>query len=92
MYVDDCLFFSKTKELVDKTIDELRDANMELSREDDVAGFLGVLLTQNEDGSITLSQTGLIQRIVDASGLSSVNGTCTPAQKAALSQDAGGET
>ena len=91
VYVDDCLFFSRTKELLDDTLTDLKDADMELSREDDVAGFLGVLLTRNEDGTITLSQTGLIKRIVDALGLTSANGTRTPAQKSALPRDINGE-
>ena len=91
VYVDDCLFFSSTKDLLDETIQDLKDADMELNREDDVAGFLGVLLKRNEDGTVTLSQTGLIKRIVDALGLASANGTKTPAQKAALPRDQDGE-
>ena len=91
VYVDDCLLFSRTKELLDATIEDLKDANMDLSREDDVAGFLGVLLKRNEDGTVTLSQTGLIGRIVEALGLTAANGTRTPAQKAALPRDVDGE-
>ena len=41
---------------------------MELEEEDDVAGFLGLVIQVqcNQDGTITLSQYGLVQRIVKA--------------------------
>jgi hypothetical protein len=39
---------------------------MELEVESDVSGFLGVLITKKLDGTIHLTQTGLIQRILAA--------------------------
>jgi prophage tail gpP-like protein len=39
---------------------------MELEVESDAAGFVGVLITKNPDGTILLTQTGLIQRILAA--------------------------
>ena len=89
-YVDDCIFFSKESERLAKIVDNINDAEMDLNVEDDVAGFLGVLLTRQEDGTIALTQTGLIERIIDALGLQDCNSTRTPSQKAALSLDKGG--
>jgi hypothetical protein len=37
---------------------------MELEVESDVAGFLGVLITKKPDGTIHLTQAGLIQKIL----------------------------
>ncbi len=82
VYVDDCLFFAKDKDMITKTIEDLQEANMDL---------LGVLMTKNEDGSVTLTQTGLISRILLALGLTNSNGTRTPAPKAPLPRDVDGE-
>ena len=86
-YVDDCVFFSKDNEMLEKVVQDIKDAELDLNVEDDVAGFLGVLLTKNDDGTISLTQTCLIQRILDALGLKECNSTKTPAQKAALPLD-----
>jgi hypothetical protein len=64
---------------------------MELSVEDDVAGFLGVEIDRKQDGSIELLQTGLIDRIIVAMGLESANHKRTPAIIGALGKDADGE-
>ena len=91
VYVDDCLFFGRSRNVLDKAIADLKDAEMDLNIEDDVAGFLGVLLHKNEDGTVTLTQTGLIDRILSVLGLVSANGTKTPAPKPALPRDVDGE-
>ena len=90
-YIDDCIFFSKDNEQLEKEVQDIKDAELDLNAEDDVAGFLGVLLTRNEDGTILLTQTGLIQRILDAMGLENCNSTRIPAQQAALPLDKEGE-
>ena len=53
MYVDSCLFFGNTDEEINKCIQELREEKpigLVLEEEDDVAGFLGVLLERTEEG------------------------------------------
>ena len=70
---------------------DLKDAEMDLNIEDDVAGFLGVLLQKNEDGTVALTQTGLIDRVLSVFGLTAANGTKTPAPKPALPRDLDGE-
>ena len=91
VYVDDCLFFGRDKSMLNKAIDDLKDAEMDLNIEDDVAGFLGVLVRKNEDGSVSLTQTGLIDRVLTVLGLTSANGTQTPAPKSALPKDTNGD-
>ena len=51
VYVDDTLFFARDSSKIDETIQGLRDLNMELEEEDDVAGFLGVHIERRSDGS-----------------------------------------
>jgi hypothetical protein len=67
VYVDDTLFFSPKQEYIDEVVDGLRTkCEMSLEEEDDVSGFLGVLVKHsNTDGSVTLTQEGLSKRIVE---------------------------
>ena len=69
VYVDDTLFYSPKTEYIDEVVKKLREeCHMELEEEDDVAGFLGVDIQdrRNQEGTITLSQSGLAQGIVEA--------------------------
>ena len=56
-YMDDCLFFAKDTDRVDKFIDKLRMAGMSLTVEDDVHAFLGVEVNPGpEPGSVILTR------------------------------------
>ena len=71
----------------------LREQGLLLEKEDDAAGFLGVTMHKNQDGSMELKQTGLIDRILEALGLDSklsIN-KWTPAETAPLVKDEDGE-
>ena len=53
MYVDDCLFLAIQTKKITKCLQELREEKpigLVLEEEDDVAGFLGVLLERTEEG------------------------------------------
>jgi hypothetical protein len=64
VFVDDTLLYSPKAEYIDEVLQQLKDHDMDLEVEDDVAGFLGVHIERNEaKGEITLTQKGLIQRI-----------------------------
>jgi len=91
VYVDDCLFFSAKEEYIDEKIDGLRSSGLLLDVEDDVSGFLGVLITKKEDGSIELLQTGLIGRIIKALGIEDANSKATPAETTALPAEPDGQ-
>ena len=61
-------------------ITNLRQEKLEMEPEHDMAGFLGVLVKRdNERKSFTLTQPGLIERIIAALGLDGGNGKRTPA-------------
>jgi hypothetical protein len=61
VYVDDTLFYARDTADIDSAIAGLRALGMELEEESDVAGFLGVHIERRPDGSIQLTQQGLIQ-------------------------------
>ena len=78
-YVDDTLFFAKDYEDIDRVIKNLQK-HMKLEVEDDMAGFLGVKITPNdEDGTVTMTQRGLTDRIVTALGCDDLEEVDTPA-------------
>jgi hypothetical protein len=90
IYVDDCLFFSKSMKDIDGMIISLRET-FDLNEEDNVAGFLGIKLNYQEDGSIQLLQDGLIGRITNALGLEETStGADTPTLATPLGSDADG--
>jgi hypothetical protein len=67
IYVDDALFVYKSPEEVDILTKRMKDLGMLFNEESDVAGYLGVLLDRDPDNNtITLRQSGLAQRIVEA--------------------------
>ncbi len=91
VYVDDCLFFSRSQKDIDDSIEAIRACGMELNKEDDAAGFLGVQIEKRPDGNIALTQSGLTDRIVEALGLTDSNAKATAAPQKALGRDLNGE-
>jgi hypothetical protein len=72
VYMDDCLFYSVNENYIDDLLESLKHnepTKFDLSVEDDVAGFLGILIEKQDDGSIELKQTGLINHILKVMGL-----------------------
>lgn len=64
-YVDDTLWFSPKQEYIDEALQKLKDNGMDLEKEDDVAGFLGVHI-ERRGGEVELTQKGLTGRVIDA--------------------------
>ena len=59
--VDDCVMFARDIKDMDDKIQGLRDNDMELTEEDDVAGFPGVHIERTKD-CVKLTQKGLTKR------------------------------
>jgi hypothetical protein len=59
VYIDNTLFYAQNKEDIATTIADLQ-TEMELEEEDDVAGFLSIHIDCRPDGTIRLTQKGLI--------------------------------
>jgi hypothetical protein len=85
VYVDDCLFFGRDKQHIMKLIKEIQDSGFELTIEDDVYAFLGVEFSlDSKTGQVSLTQTGLINKIIKMTGLEQANPKSTPADKVPL--------
>jgi Reverse transcriptase (RNA-dependent DNA polymerase) len=93
VYVDDCLWFSPRKEWIDEVLETLKNReNVELEVESSVAGFLGVHMERNEkEGTVTLTQSGLIKRVITALGVGDLPRKFTPASRVPLSADKEGD-
>jgi hypothetical protein len=63
VYVDDNLFFSPRQEYIDEMIVKLEASGLSMEAEEDVAGFLGMLIEPRGDGTMLITQPGLTQRI-----------------------------
>ena len=81
VYVDDTLLFARSMKDIDDVLHKLEhEQNMGLEVEDDVAGFLGVHMARDEEsGTVTLTQRGLIDKIVEALGCQDLPPVSTPA-------------
>eukprot|EP00957_Ditylum_brightwellii_P062041 4708160-Ditylum_brightwellii.AAC.1 len=62
VHVDDFLFFAKDDADIDAVLKQIKKCGLEMTIEDDVAGFLGVLIKQVGD-KIHLPQEGMIDKI-----------------------------
>ena len=91
-YVDDCLFFAKDTKTIELILTELRKEGATLNLEDNVAGFLGVDISRTDKGTIEMTQTGLIDRIISTLGLTDANSKESPAALGTLPKDGKGET
>eukprot|EP00957_Ditylum_brightwellii_P023282 1757030-Ditylum_brightwellii.AAC.1 len=87
VYADDCLMFARDINMVDKAIDKMKELGFQLHVEDDGAGFLGIKLEHQDDGSIEMKQDALIERIIETVGFKNAKGKPTPAEVAELTVD-----
>ncbi|MCA1807772.1 MAG: Ty1/Copia family ribonuclease HI, partial [Actinobacteria bacterium] len=92
LYVDDTIFYAKNQAAIDKVLKYLREVKgLTLEEEQDAAGFLGVEIKKDpENGRITMTQTGLIDRIIEALKIEDLDPVDTPAIDV-LGKDADGD-
>jgi hypothetical protein len=92
VHVDDTLLFARDMKDIDVMLHRLtHEQGMGLEIEDDVAGFLGVHIERNDvTGEITLTQQGLIERIIDTLGVRDPPAVDMPADRV-LGRDEDGD-
>ena len=82
------LLCSPKKECIDETTAALQAAGMELEAEESVAGFLGVHIGRGAgSNTITLTQKGLANRVIEALNIGHLHGKDTPASTEPLAKD-----
>jgi hypothetical protein len=66
--VDDCIIFAKTDNILDTIITSL-EHDFVLTSSGSVGAYLGIDIKRTSDGTVELTQTGLINKIIAACGL-----------------------
>ena len=88
LYVDDLGIAYNDKKDLDHLFSVLEKKGLDFTREGSFTAFLGIKFEKNAtDGTLTLTQKGLIQKIVEATGMSDSNYNWTPANQVALGID-----
>ena len=77
--------------LIDELISFLKSKGLDLQREGEFQDYLGISFTTLPDGSTHMTQSGLIKKIINATGMENCNPNKTPALKACLGKDEEGE-
>jgi len=81
-WVDDAIILTKPNDLdkADKLIDEIRAHGLDLGKQstEGLAEYLGINIKKLDDGSMELTQRGLIDRIIEGMGLQDANSKFTP--------------
>ena len=65
LYIDDSILAGPDEEEINQIIRDIKRAKLQITEEGDIQDFLGVNITQREDGSIELTQPHLIQQILE---------------------------
>jgi predicted RNA binding protein YcfA (HicA-like mRNA interferase family) len=92
VYVDNVGIAAKMPEDVDDLIKRLRNQGFQLTRESSFLEFLGIKFETNPvDGSVNMTQKGLIKKIIETAGMIDCNPNWTPASISPLGLDPNGE-
>ena len=89
-WVDDCIFYSNVDSAIERLIDDLKEEFL-LEKEEDMAGFLGLQIDRSKPGTVVLTQTGLIERILVLMDLETCNAKFIPVDKIPLGKDEDGD-
>ena len=91
VYVDDVGIAYSDTSYLEELIEGFKSRGFELTREGSFAEFLGIQYEHQKDGTVTLSQQGLIKKILKAADMVLCNPQWTPAAKDTLGIDPDGE-
>ena len=86
VFVDDCAISYRSESDYNKLIIDLRKLKFELTEEGSFSKFLGINF-ERKNNQVTMTQTGLIDRIAEATGLTNSNPNQTPTHQEALGKD-----
>ena len=88
-YCDDQIWLCPDNSTIEKYVGKLKDIGYDLTLEDskdDVFGFLGIEI-QNKDGTIELTQKGLIDKVINYLDMANASGKDSPAATDPLGTD-----
>jgi len=83
-HVDDFGIAFSSKEVLEEFLKELEANSLSCTREESFHEFLGIQIDKPDDGTLLLTQKGLIKKVLEAAKMENCNTAHTPAQAAAL--------
>ena len=90
LYVDDVGFTYSNEGVLNALIDSLVSKGFELTREGTFSEYLGIKFEANSSGNVSMTQQGLIKKIIKSMDLEDCNPNRTPSLKEALGMDTDG--
>ena len=93
VYVNDCLFFGPDQTKIDAMITKLqKEQKLTLTVEkEDAYAFLGVDVKPNKEGGYTMTQEGLIHKVLNTVTMDKCGKRATPSEIAPLGSDGNGK-
>ena len=91
VYCDDAGIAARCREDIDNFIQELRDLKFDLTVEGTFEEYLSVNYRVDEDGVVHMTQSGLIEKVLEAAGMLECNPSPTPSNVEPLPADPDGE-
>ena len=83
--MDDCGIASADMSEIDAFIDRLKAKGVELTKECDFSAYLGMKFQRNpKTNTITMTQPGLIKKVIEATGMELSSANKTPTTQTAL--------
>jgi len=89
-YVDDCGIAAPNQARIDKFISDLKNIGLQLTQEESFSEFLGIQFKHYDDGTVELTQQGLIDKTLTAANMSDCNPNALPALLTALGSNKAG--
>ena len=81
VYVNDCLFWARSQSEIDNVMKSFKEDdpsyNWKQSKGESVSEFLGIDIKTLDNGGFQFCQTGLIQKVLEATGMEDCNGLPT---------------
>ena len=90
-YVDDLGVQAPNKNIVDKFITALKRDGLDLTVEGSFSEYLGIKYDRPDENTIKMTQEGLIQKIIEATGMEDCNTSPTPTTVEALGSNEEGK-
>ena len=82
VYVDDCIFWARSQSEIDNVMKSFKEDgpsyNWEHSKVESVYEFLGIDIKTLDNDEFQFCQTGLIRKVLEATGMEHCNGFPTP--------------
>ena len=65
LYTDDSILAGSNRDEIENIIEQIKEAGLNITRERDISGFLGINIKKKENGDIELAQPHLIDQILN---------------------------